>query len=194
MSKKEKMFGTVNSLADFKILLEENIDLVVNGYLSPEISEYALGKLKEMSAEQEKKFITNVNFIDKKINDRVQTKTKIATILTSAIYLMDYYKEIENYTAEELTLLSVNSIYQNLDFFKEAPNIYTKEVMAETIKKSKNFFEQKDIVLVIEKLAAKEKNSSEIKKYIEDHSTAELIREGNDYLEQNTTNMEEYRL
>lgn len=194
MSKKEKMLETVKSLADFKILLEENLDLVVNGYLSTEIAEYALGKLNEMSKEQERKFITNIHFIDKKINDRVQQQTKIATILTSAIYITDYYGEIENYTEDELALLSVSSIYCNLDFYEKAPNIYTKEILAQVTKKSKNFAEQKDIVLVVEKLKEEEKAAVEIKKYIEDHTTIELIKEGNDYLEQNISNMEEYKL
>ena len=170
MAKERKAFNEVNDVNELKKVFQENIKYLTNGYFNPELLEYTIESLDNLTPEENKYLFVLIHELDEKMNHPGQSNKglfhKIPTILASIIYIKDYYQHVTKYQPYELATLSRFSVINRLPEYQDSITLYTPNILKEVLNKSKDFFAHHTILIVVEKMLTENKTEQEIIEYI----------------------------
>ena len=188
--KEKEAFKDINKIDKFLEVIEsnnENLSYLVDNYFYDNNIEIAINCLKALKDNQEEEFIDFMHYVDRKLNFPGQGKEnrrhKIPTIFAGAIYLDKFSKQFNIYTDAQKMIIAKYSIPEDINFYMNINNCFSKEIMDAIIYKTRNWTFQDDYMGIAYKYKDR-KSEDEIIDYIFEHDDKDLILESyNDYQE-----------
>lgn len=142
MSKK-KAFDQINSIADLRVELQENINYLTGYYLNSETLDAAIAGLNILTEQGQKDYLTFVHHVDKSLSLAGAAKAnryhKIPTIMAGLIYYAYYPSTITDLTLDEITILAKFSIVESLQFYENSVEYYGKPLLSTVASLSPDF-------------------------------------------------------
>lgn len=183
MAKTKKAFIEVNNINELKDFFQKNIKYLTNGYFNPDLLEFSISSLDNLTIEQNKYLFSLIHELDSKMNQPGQANQglyqKIPTILSGIIYITNYFDKIKQYQPYELATLSNFSIPKELSDYEYIINKYTPNILKETLNKTKDFYAHQNILHVVEKMLEESKTEQEIINYIKNTNYEKIRMEFN---------------
>ena len=182
--KEKEAFKNVFSIDNFLeriINNNENMNYLMDNYFNDDTIEVAMNSLKNLKkTDKEYEFINFLHFVDKKLNfagqARENRRHKIPTIFAGAIFIDKYNKEFKIYTDAQKMVIAKYSIIEDLDFYQNINNNFSRRIMDTIVNKNKDWAFQDDFMKIVLKYK-NIKSEDEIINYINENDDADLIRE-----------------
>lgn len=179
MARAKEAFLEVKTIHDIKEIFKDNIRYLTNGYFNPELLEYTINCLDNLTEEKQNYLFALIHETDKKMNHPYQANYglyhKIPAILSSIIYINNHYEQVKKYKPYELATLSKFSVLKTIPEYEEALVQYTPKIMKRILKKSTDFSAHYNILTVVENMLDNNKTEEEIIEYIK-NTDYEIIR------------------
>ena len=181
---KTLLFKEVETIGDFKDIIEENIDYIshtTSAFINQESLEVALQGLKEFPKDQEKNFISFVKRVDKAYASRGTANGnafhKFPIVIAGVIFYGYYPETIAKLTLDEIVLLSCFSFVEPPDFYETAAEKYGKELLSTIIEKTGNHNnENLSIFMWADKLMREDNKTKEEIIAAEEKYSAEMFK------------------
>lgn len=168
------------SYSDIVDVVSQNTQYLANGYFSSDAVSTGILALKHISVEQQSKFCEFVSYVDKHFvlsSSMANLYHKIPTIVAGSIYFVHQEDMVRNLSVEELSTLAKYSITEPIDFYEQAPTIFTKNVLNTVVKKTTDFFARDSLMYLVDDTFSRCHSERDIIQKISTESLDKLLRE-----------------
>lgn len=171
---RQYVFREVHTYQDLVNLIVDCEDYLINSCLNQEVLPKGYEALESLNHDQQERLLSFAENLDKMMNlttaKRKNLNHKIPTLLVAAIYIYCYPNKVEDYTEDELAVLSKFSITEEFSFYEQVLSFYTKDFLEKIIRKSDNYIIAEEFMLLSHLLRKDGKEKDEIEQIIDDYS------------------------
>lgn len=145
------MFSSKPNYSEVVDIVTEHVDYLSNGYFTSDVVARGVHDLKHIPSNRQKKFCEFVSYVDRSFATNFKNPNfyhKIPTIVAGSIYFTEYFSQVADLSKEEMSVLAKYSITHNNDFYEDAPDIFSKDVLQVIVSKTPDFFARDSLMFL----------------------------------------------